>query len=85
MSLFKFKAAAPQLTGKNAHCDLARSSNGDHIGRVELSEMKVDGVTAVAITAHLKGIELSDGPKGFHIHQFGKTGNKCGDAGKSQV
>lgn len=41
----------------------------------------MNDVTAVSIQAQLKGIQLPDGPKGFHIHQFGKTGNKCGDAG----
>jgi len=72
--------AEPQPTGKKAHCDL-NSANGDHVGRIELTEVNVDGVLAVSVQAHLTKIGLDNGAKGFHIHQFGKTGNNCMDAG----
>lgn len=42
---------------------------------------KVNDVVAVSIQSSLKEINSPDGAKGFHIHQFGKTGNKCVDAG----
>ena len=47
----------------------------------KIFKKKINEVLAVSIQGNLKNIGLTDGPKGFHIHQFGLTTNNCVDAG----